>query len=125
MVSSIRIELDDTALVRPSNAASLRKSGSAGSTTIAETPLLSSAAASARPTSPPPKMIASARSILAPIGSVRLTGESTWEILAAGNHLGVGHGNGCSARTQARPCARLARRAECLVEALCGAQLGR
>ena len=40
-------------------------SGSAGSTTIAERPLESSAEASARPTSPPPKMITSARSMRA------------------------------------------------------------
>src|SRR5205823_4093133 len=60
---SIRIELDETALVRPSNDARFLCSGSAGSTTIAETPLESNAAASASPTIPPPKMITSARSI--------------------------------------------------------------
>ena len=38
-VSSIRIELDETALVRPSNAPLARGAGSAGSTTIAERPL--------------------------------------------------------------------------------------
>src|SRR5258707_5233294 len=62
----MRIELEETALVRPSNAASVRRSGSGGSTTITDSPLLSSAEASARPTNPPPKMIASARSIRAP-----------------------------------------------------------
>src|SRR5438270_3770473 len=59
----MRIELDETALVRPSKAAPFLCSGSAGSTTIADTPLESSAAASARPTIPPPKMMTSARSI--------------------------------------------------------------
>src|SRR4051795_4130498 len=59
----MRIELDETALVRPSTAAPFLCSGSAGSTTIAETPLESSAAASASPTIPPPKMMTSARSI--------------------------------------------------------------
>src|ERR1043165_5970289 len=63
MVRSIRIELDDTALVRPSNAAEVRGAGSAGSTTMAETLLESSAEASASPTSPPPTMITSARSM--------------------------------------------------------------
>ena len=44
----------------------VRGVGSAGSTTIAETPLQSSAEASARPTIPPPKMITSARSMAVP-----------------------------------------------------------
>src|SRR6185437_13717142 len=88
MVSSMRIELDETALVRPSNEASARGRGSAGSTTIADSPLESSAEASARPTNPPPKMITSARSIAgAPTPFVataprpRLTRESAWGIL--------------------------------------------
>src|SRR5690349_18108003 len=62
----MRIELEETALVRPSNDDSPRGAGSAGSTTIAERPLESSAEASARPTRPPPKMIASARSTPTP-----------------------------------------------------------
>src|SRR6476469_6566278 len=66
IVSSIRIELEDTALVRPSKHDSPRGAGSAGSTTIAESPLESSAEASARPTRPPPKTITSARSTPTP-----------------------------------------------------------
>ena len=66
IVSSIRIELDETALVRPSNDGVPRGAGSAGSTTMADSPLESSADASARPTNPPPKMITSARSMRAP-----------------------------------------------------------
>ena len=38
MALSMRIELDDTALVRPSKAASVRGAGSAGSTTMLERP---------------------------------------------------------------------------------------
>jgi len=63
IVSSIRIELDETAVVRPSKAWVERPTGSAGSTTMAERPLESSAEASVRPARPPPKMITSARSM--------------------------------------------------------------
>src|SRR6185436_10604794 len=82
MVLSMRIELDDTALVRPSNAASFLRSGSDGSTTMALSPLESSAAASARPTIPPPKMMTSARSMalvpnLMTPRRPRLTGDSS------------------------------------------------
>src|SRR5438067_1142648 len=59
MVSSIRIELEETALVRPSNEACWRGVGSAGSTTIAESPLESSADARVRPTSPPANWLGS------------------------------------------------------------------
>ena len=62
-ISSIRRELEETALVRPSNLAEVLDLGSAGSTTIALMPLESSAAARVSPTSPPPKMMTSARSI--------------------------------------------------------------
>src|SRR4029453_1595584 len=61
MVSSIRREEDETALVRPSNFASPQLSGSTGSTTMQRRPLESSAAASARPISPPPRMMTSDR----------------------------------------------------------------
>jgi len=67
IVSSMRMELDETALVRPSKAALVRGAGSAGSTTIADRPLLSRADASARPTIPPPNMITSARSMAKPL----------------------------------------------------------
>src|SRR5436309_12057897 len=60
----MRIELDETALVRPSKAAPFLCAASAGSTTIAETSLESNAAASASPTIPPPKIITSARSMV-------------------------------------------------------------
>src|SRR5579884_2559757 len=63
IVSSIRCELEDTALVRPSNERSFRCAGSAGSMTIADKPLASRAEASASPTKPPPRMITSAWSI--------------------------------------------------------------
>src|SRR5687768_5903759 len=63
IVSNIRFDEEDRALVRPSNEAPLRASGSAGSITIEDRPLLSSAAASASPTRPPPRMITSARSM--------------------------------------------------------------
>jgi len=61
MVSSIRRELEETALVRPSNLASFQLSGSTGSTTVQERPLESRAAASARPINPPPRMMTSER----------------------------------------------------------------
>ena len=61
MVSSIRRELDETALVRPSNLASFQLSGSTGSMTAQLSPLESSAAASARPINPPPRMMTSDR----------------------------------------------------------------
>jgi hypothetical protein len=63
----MRIELEDTALVRPSNAGSALGAGSAGSTTMVESLLLSSAEASARPIIPPPKMITSAGSMPVPL----------------------------------------------------------
>src|SRR3954452_13978754 len=61
----MRIELEETAVVRPSKMASERGAGSAGSTTMADRPLESSAEASASPTNPPPKTITSARSMRA------------------------------------------------------------
>jgi hypothetical protein len=63
----MRIELEETALVRPSKLAFARGPGSAGSTMIAVKPLESRADASANPTRPPPKMITSARSMRGPI----------------------------------------------------------
>src|SRR3954452_13619708 len=67
IVSSMRIELDETALVRPSNAELDRGAGSAESTTIVESPLESSAEASARPITPQQKMIPPARSMGCPL----------------------------------------------------------
>ena len=113
----MRIELEETALVRPSNAASVRGAGSAGSTTMDDSPLESSAEASARPTSPPPKMITSARSIArAPSAVRRNDAKNSLDrglrvgILRA-QLLGVGHGDRGDARAEARTGAGLAGRA--------------
>src|SRR4051812_23319367 len=78
----MRIELEDTALVRPSKEDSPRGAGSAGSTRIADRPLESSAAASASPTSPPPKMITSARSTAPALIRCRCHGERSEAIHA-------------------------------------------
>ena len=119
--------------MRPSNAASFRRSGSAGSTTIADSPLESSAEASARPTSPPPKMMTSARSMAPPYtarkrrwrrDAVRLTARlrdealltledlrGGWDMATAPRGPEAGTGArlaGCAARRRAAasPCAR-------------------
>jgi hypothetical protein len=59
----MRIELDETALVRPSNAASDARRVGGIDDDRRQAAGESSAEASARPTSPPPKMITSARSM--------------------------------------------------------------
>ena len=70
-------------------------SGSAGSTTIADRPLASSAEASARPTSPPPKMMTSARSMRAcPTAARAMTPRS--RLTARAPREGILRANGIS-----------------------------
>ena len=61
--ASIRPLDEATAVVRPSKAALVRGVGSAGSITVERSPALSSAAASASPTIPPPRMITSVEEV--------------------------------------------------------------